>query len=172
MEKLTGTKTDDLKKLLDARKELVRESMHTSQPLSHRLEFVAEVDGVDYINDSRSCDVDSTFYALEQLTRPIVWIVGGVDKGNDYMMLKDIVKEKVKAIVCLGTNNNKLFEAFRFEVPMMIIDAGSAKESVQMARIASKAGDVVLFSPACASYDLFEGYEDRGEQFKKAVREL
>ncbi len=172
MEKLTGAKTDQLKKMLDVRKEIVRESMNSNQKLSHRLELVAEVDGVDYINDSRSCDVDSTFYALEQMKSPVIWIVGGVDKGNDYLMLKDIVKEKVKAIVCLGTNNNKLFDAFRFEVPMMIIDAGSAKESVQMAKIAARAGDVVLLSPACPSYDMFEGYEDRGEQFKKAVREL
>lgn len=172
MEKVTGNNTDQLSKLINARKELVRESMSGVQKLSHRLEFVAEVDGVDYINDSRSCDVDSTFFALEQMTQPVIWIVGGVDKGNDYLMLKDIVKEKVKAIVCLGSNNNKLFDAFRFVVPMMIIDAGSASESVQMAKIAARAGDVVLLSPACASYDMFESYEDRGEQFKKAVRAL
>jgi UDP-N-acetylmuramoylalanine--D-glutamate ligase len=172
MENLTGKKTDELKSLLDARRELVRESSSNAQKLKHRLEFVKTVNGVDYINDSRSCDVDSTFYALEQMTKPVIWIVGGVDKGNDYMMLKDLVKEKVKAIVCLGTNNNKIFEAFRFEVPMMIIDAGSAIEAVHMSRLAARENDVVLLSPACASYDMFEGYEDRGDQFMKAVNDL
>jgi UDP-N-acetylmuramoylalanine--D-glutamate ligase len=172
MEKMTGVKTEALKGILESRKELVRESRNNAQQLSHRLEFVKEVNGVEYINDSRSCDIDSTFYALEQMTKPVVWIVGGVDHGNDYLMLKDIVKEKVKAIVCLGTNNNKLFESFRFEVPMMIIDAGSAKESVQMAKLVSRSGDVVLLSPACASYDMFKSYEDRGDQFKNAVNEI
>lgn len=172
MENLTGKKTDQLKQLLDARKELVRESMNTSAPLPHRIEKVGVYNDVEYINDSRSCDVDSTFYTLEQMTKPVIWIVGGVDKGNDYLLLKDIVKEKVKAIVCLGQDNNKLFEAFRFEVPMMIIDAGTPKEAVQMSKFAAKPGDVVLLSPACASYDMFEGYEDRGEQFKRAVAEV
>jgi UDP-N-acetylmuramoylalanine--D-glutamate ligase len=172
MENLTGKKTDELRSLLEARRELVRESSSNTQKLRHRLEFVRTIHGVDYINDSRSCDVDSTFYALEQMTKPVIWIVGGVDKGNDYLMLKDLVKEKVKAIICLGTNNNKLFEAFRFEVPMMIIDASSALEAVQMSRLAARENDVVLLSPACASYDMFEGYEDRGEQFIKAVNEI
>lgn len=171
MEKVT-VKNDELKRLLEARKELVRESMVTSTPQKHRLELVAELEKVKFINDSRSCDVDSTFYALEKTEGPLVWIVGGVDKGGDFLMLKDLVKEKVKAIICLGKDNYKVFEAFRFEVPMIIIDANSAREAVQLSMIAARPGDTVLLSPACPSHDLFESYEDRGEQFIKAVKEL
>ena len=106
------------------------------------------------------------------MTKPIVWIVGGVDKGNDYSLLLDLVKDRVKAIVCLGKENNKLFSAFQFEVPMMIIDADSMAEAVQFSNVVAKTGDVVLLSPACASYEMFESYEDRGEQFRIAVQSI
>ena len=139
--------------------------------IEHRLEFVTKVHGIEFINDSKATNVNSTWYALESMTNPVIWVVGGVDKGNDYAMLADLVKGRVKAIVCLGKDNGKIHEAFNGMVEH-IIDTGSATEAVKAAYLLGKKGDTVLLSPACASFDLFENYEDRGRQFKKAVREL
>jgi UDP-N-acetylmuramoylalanine--D-glutamate ligase len=156
---------------VDIRKDKIRDAVQNFQSLEHRMEHVATVRGVEFINDSKATNVNSTWYALESLTRPTVLILGGVDKGNDYSLISDLVKEKVRAIVCLGTDNKKIHEAFENIVPK-IIDSHSATEAVHTAFHLSEKGDVVLLSPACASFDLFLNYEDRGEQFKKAVREL
>ena len=150
---------------------VIRESLASFQPIEHRLEPVLSIKDVLYINDSKATNVDSAGYALVCQKRPVVWIVGGTDKGNDYSVLNDLVKEKVKAIVCLGVDNSKIHAAFQGMVAQ-ITDAGSAKEAVQKASELAEAGDVVLLSPCCASFDLFKNYEDRGEQFKAAVRNL
>ncbi|MBE2229076.1 MAG: UDP-N-acetylmuramoyl-L-alanine--D-glutamate ligase, partial [Chitinophagaceae bacterium] len=156
---------------MDIRKEKIRDAVQHFQSLEHRLEFVATVRGVEFINDSKATNVNSTWYALESMARPTILILGGVDKGNDYELIADLVKEKVKAIVCLGTDNSRIHEAFGNQVPV-ITDTSSAAEAVQTAfRLAVK-GDTVLLSPACASFDLFRNYEDRGTQFKQAVKEL
>lgn len=153
------------------RKDKIREAVTTFQSLEHRMEFVANIRGVEFINDSKATNVNSTWYALESMTKPTVLILGGVDKGNDYSLLEEGVAEKVKAIVCLGVDNTKIHEALGTKVPV-IVDAGSAQEAVNAAfRLAVK-GDVVLLSPACASFDLFRNYEDRGQQFKEAVKSL
>jgi UDP-N-acetylmuramoylalanine--D-glutamate ligase len=153
------------------RKEAIRESLQDFENVEHRLEFVAKVGGIEFINDSKATNVNSAWYALECTDAPLIWIAGGQDKGNDYALLKPLVREKVKFIVCLGKDNRKIHEAFMNDVDM-IINTTSAKEAVQVAyRFATKA-DKVLLSPACASFDLFENYEDRGRQFKKAVRDL
>jgi UDP-N-acetylmuramoylalanine--D-glutamate ligase len=158
-------------RLVDVRKSIIRESLSDFQNIEHRLEFVSKVHGVDYINDSKATNVNSTWYALESMTNPTVWIVGGVDKGNDYNMLKDLVKQKVKAIVCLGVDNKKIIKAFKGLVEM-VVEARSADEAVRLSsRIATK-GDTVLLSPCCASFDLFANYEERGRMFKHAVRSL
>ena len=151
--------------------EVIRKSLATFQPIEHRLEPVLSIKDVLYINDSKATNVDSAWYALECQKRPVVWIVGGTDKGNDYSVLNALVKEKVKAIVCLGVDNGKIHAAFEGMVGT-IIDTRSAKEAVEKASALAKAGDVVLLSPCCASFDLFKKYEDRGEQFKAAVRNL
>ena len=151
--------------------EVIRKSLATFQPIEHRLEPVLSIKDVLYINDSKATNVDSAWYALECQKRPVVWIVGGKDKGNDYSLLNDLVKEKVKAIVCLGVDNAKIHAAFGGMVSRME-DALSAEEAVQKASKMAAAGDVVLLSPCCASFDLFKNYEDRGEQFKAAVRKL
>ncbi len=151
--------------------EVIRTSLSTFQPIEHRLEPVLSIKDVLYINDSKATNVDSAWYALECQKRPVVWIVGGNDKGNDYSVLNDLVKEKVKAIVCLGVDNTKIHAAFEGMVGT-IVDALSAKEAVEKSAALAKAGDVVLLSPCCASFDLFKNYEDRGEQFKAAVRNL
>jgi UDP-N-acetylmuramoylalanine--D-glutamate ligase len=157
--------------LYNLRKDTIRESLQDFENVEHRLEFVAKVGGIEFINDSKATNVNSTWYALECAEAPLIWIAGGQDKGNDYTLLKPLVKEKVKFIVCLGKDNRKIHEAFMNDVDM-IINTTSAKEAVQVAyRFAAKA-DKVLLSPACASFDLFENYEDRGRQFKKAVRDL
>jgi UDP-N-acetylmuramoylalanine--D-glutamate ligase len=127
--------------------------------------------GIEFINDSKATNVNSTWYALESMSNPVIWIVGGVDKGNDYAMLSDLVRGRVKAIVCLGKDNQKIQDAFQGMVEH-IVETGSATEAVKAAYSLGKKGDTVLLSPACASFDLFENYEDRGRQFKKAVREL
>lgn len=158
-------------KLVEIRNPLIRESLSDFQNVEHRLEFVARVHGIDFINDSKATNVNSTWYALESMQRPVVWVVGGVDKGNDYSMLTDLVKEKVKAIVCLGKDNKKIRKAFSGIVEQ-IVETGSAKEAVLRSYALAKKGDIVLLSPCCASFDLFENYEDRGVQFKSAVREL
>ena len=151
--------------------EVIRRSLSAFQPIEHRLEPVLSIRDVLYINDSKATNVDSAWYALECQKRPVVWIVGGKDKGNDYSVLNELVREKVKAIVCLGVDNSKIHAAFESMVPRMA-DASSAEEAVQKASQMAAAGDVVLLSPCCASFDLFKNYEDRGEQFKAAVRKL
>ena len=151
--------------------EVIRRSLATFQPIEHRLEPVLSIKDVLYINDSKATNVDSAWYALECQKRPVVWIVGGTDKGNDYSVLNSLVKEKVKGIVCLGVDNTKIHEAFGGMVSRME-DALSAQEAVQKAAAMAQAGDVVLLSPCCASFDLFKNFEDRGEQFKAAVRKL
>ena len=158
-------------RVLDLRKEAVRESFMDFQSLEHRMEFVAKVHGIEYINDSKATNLNSTWYSLESMVNPTVLILGGVDKGNDYDMIKDLVREKVKAIVCLGVDNQKIIEAFS-DLNIPIEETQSAKAAVKAAyRLATK-GDTVLLAPACASFDLFKNYEDRGRQFKTAVREL
>ncbi len=157
--------------LLGLRKEKIREAIQSFEALEHRMEVLPLVRGVEFINDSKATNVNSTWYALESMSKPTVLILGGIDKGNDYSLIRDLVKEKVKAIVCLGMDNRKIHEAFMNDVPV-IVNTTSAKEAVHTSfRLANK-GDVVLLSPACASFDLFKNYEDRGKQFKEAVREL
>ena len=151
--------------------DVIRKSLASFQPIEHRLEPVLSIKDVLYINDSKATNVDSAWYALECQKRPVVWIVGGTDKGNDYSVLNDLVKEKVKAIVCLGVDNAKIHAAFGDMVPQMA-DALSAEEAVRKSAAFAQPGDVVLLSPCCASFDLFKNYEDRGEQFKAAVRNL
>lgn len=158
-------------KIVDIRKDVIRESLSDFQNIEHRLEFVARVHGIEFINDSKATNVNSTWFALESMTNPVVWIVGGIDKGNDYSMLKELVKEKVKSIICLGLDNEKIIRAFS-DVVETIVEVGSAKEAVSKAYYLGKKGDTVLLSPCCASFDLFENYEDRGSQFKRAIREL
>lgn len=156
---------------MEIRKEKVREAVQTFQSLEHRMEHVATVRGVEFINDSKATNVNSTWYALESMEKPTILILGGVDKGNDYSLIKDLVKEKVKAIICLGIDNRKIHEAFG-NIVSPIVNTGSAKEAVHAAFHFANKGDGVLLSPACASFDLFKNYEDRGNQFKQAVREL
>ena len=156
---------------LDIRKDKIREAVRNFQSLEHRMEPVATIRGVEFINDSKATNVNSTWYALETMTKPIVLILGGVDKGNDYSLIADLVKEKVKAIICLGADNRKIHEAFGNMISP-IVNTGSAFEAVHAAFHFASKGDVVLLSPACASFDLFKNYEDRGKQFKQAVRDL
>lgn len=158
-------------KVLELRNESIRESMGNFKNIEHRLEFVAKISDVTYINDSKATNVNSTWYALESVNTDIVLIMGGVDKGNDYTMLKDLVKSKVKAIICLGKDNKRIHEAFEEDVEV-IVNTFSASEAVQVAYHLAKKGSTVLLSPACASFDLFKNYEDRGNQFKAAVKEL
>ncbi|WP_214225727.1 UDP-N-acetylmuramoyl-L-alanine--D-glutamate ligase [Pedobacter sp. B4-66] len=158
-------------KVLDIRNTSIRESMGDFKNIEHRLEHVAKISGVDYINDSKATNVNSTWYALESVGTDVILIMGGVDKGNDYNMLKDMVHQKVKAIVCLGKDNKRIHEAFEDDVEI-IVNTFSAHEAVQVAYHLAKKGDTVLLSPACASFDLFKNYEDRGNQFKTAVKEL
>ena len=158
-------------RILEIRKEVVRESLEDFVNVEHRLEFVAKVHGIEFINDSKATNVNSTWFALESMDKPTVWVVGGVDKGNDYSELMELVKGKVKAIICLGVDNQKLLETFTGEVET-IVEARSAMEAVAYGYRLAKDGETVLLSPACASFDLFENYEDRGNQFKTAVRAL
>ncbi|MBN8696633.1 MAG: UDP-N-acetylmuramoyl-L-alanine--D-glutamate ligase [Bacteroidetes bacterium] len=158
-------------KLVEIRKETIRESLSDFHNIDHRLEVVGNVHGIEFINDSKATNVNSTWYALESMNNPVILILGGVDKGNDYSMLNELIKEKVKAIICLGTDNKKIIKAFNGMVDT-ILEAHSAKEAVAQAYKLGKKGDTVLLSPACASFDLFENYEDRGTQFKQAVRAL
>lgn len=158
-------------RVVDIRKDIVRESLSDFVNVEHRLEAVATINGIEFINDSKATNVNSAWYALESMQKPVVWVVGGVDKGNDYTQLFDLVKEKVKAIVCLGTDNSKIIENFS-SIVETIVETGSATEAVAASYRIGKKGDVVLLSPACASFDLFENYEDRGMQFKAAVKAL
>lgn len=153
------------------RKSRIREAVQSFEALEHRMEFVVAIRGVDFINDSKATNVNSTWYALESMRKPTILILGGVDKGNDYDMIRDLVKEKVKAIVCLGLDNRKIHDAFKNDVPVMV-NTTSAEEAVKSAFHLANPGDAVLLSPACASFDLFNNYEDRGNQFKQAVKNL
>ena len=157
--------------VLKIRDEQLRESLSDFTGVEHRLERFLKVHGIEFINDSKATNVNSSWYALESVHKPVVWIAGGVDKGNDYTMLQGLVTNKVKAIVCLGKNNAKLHEAFG-DCVADIVDASSMEEAVKAAYYLARNGDTVLLSPACASFDLFENYEDRGNQFKKEVRNL
>ena len=156
---------------LDIRKEKIREALQTFESLEHRMEPVATIKGVEFINDSKATNINSTWFALESMNKPVILILGGVDKGNDYNLLKDLVREKVKAIVCLGTDNRKIHESFG-EVVSLMVNTENAQDAVQAAFHFANKGDVVLLSPACASFDLFKNYEDRGNQFKQAVKNL
>ena len=158
-------------KLMQIRKETIRESLSNFQGVEHRLEKVLKIQNVQYINDSKATNVNATFFALDSMNTPTVWIVGGVDKGNDYTELMSLVNEKVKAIICLGVDNKKIIDAFGNIVDVMI-EVDSMNDAVKMAQRLSEKGDTVLLSPACASFDLFENYEDRGRQFKQAVQNL
>jgi len=158
-------------RLLEIRKEVVRESLGDFVNAEHRMEFVAKVNGIEFINDSKATNINATWFALESMDKPTIWVVGGVDKGNDYNELTALVKEKVKAIICLGLDNKKIIEAFSGIVDT-IVEANSALEAVAFAYQLGSKEEVVLLSPACASFDLFENYEDRGNQFKKAVKLL
>lgn len=153
------------------RKDRIRDAVASFESLEHRMEKVATVKGIEFVNDSKATNVNSTWFALESMEKPVTLILGGVDKGNDYDLLREMVAQKVKSIVCMGLDNKKIHEAFQ-DIVEKIEDAGSAEEAVQKAYSLSQKGDVVLLSPACASFDLFRNYEDRGDQFKKAVREL
>ncbi|MBI3502661.1 MAG: UDP-N-acetylmuramoyl-L-alanine--D-glutamate ligase [Bacteroidetes bacterium] len=158
-------------RLVDVRKNEIRESLSDFQNIEHRLEYVSRVHGVEYINDSKATNVNSTWYALESMQHPTVWIVGGEEHGNDYKMLQELVKQKVKAIVCLGADNKKIIRAFKNMVDV-IVETKSADEAVRVSSKLATKGDTVLLSPACKSFDLFRDYEDRGRKFKQAVKSL
>ncbi len=157
--------------LMKIRKETIRESLSNFQGVEHRLEKVLKIQNVQYINDSKATNVNAAFFALDSMSTPTVWIVGGVDKGNDYDELMALVNEKVKAIICLGVDNKKIIDAFGNIVDVMI-EVDNMNDAVKMSQRLTEKGDAVLLSPACASFDLFENYEDRGNQFKQAVRNL
>ena len=158
-------------KVLELRNETMRESMGEYQNIPHRLEHVARIAGVNFINDSKATNVNAVWYALESVPQDVVLIMGGVDKGNDYSMLQDLVRQKVKALICLGKDNQRIHEAFDSEVEV-IVNTRSMAEAVEVSFHLASKGDTVLLSPACASFDLFKNYEDRGDQFKKAVKDL
>jgi UDP-N-acetylmuramoylalanine--D-glutamate ligase len=158
-------------RIVEIRKDIVRQSLEDFVNVEHRLEFVAKVNGIEFINDSKATNINSTWFALESMEKPTVWIVGGVDKGNDYNELLALVDEKVKAIICLGENNEKIKEAFASKVETLV-EARTAVEAVAYAYRLARKDEAVLLSPACASFDMFENYEDRGNQFKQAVRML
>jgi UDP-N-acetylmuramoylalanine--D-glutamate ligase len=157
--------------VVNIRNEKIRESMADFKGVEHRLERFLKVHGIEFINDSKATNINSTWYALESMTQKTVWIVGGIDKGNDYSELYELVKAKVKAIVCLGVDNSKILEAFR-NLGIDMVETQSMEDAVRSAYYLAKKGETVLLSPACASFDLFENYEDRGHQFKQAVRGL
>ncbi|WP_035694055.1 UDP-N-acetylmuramoyl-L-alanine--D-glutamate ligase [Flavobacterium soli] len=157
--------------LMKIRKQTIRESLSNFQGVEHRLEKVLKIQNVQYINDSKATNVNATFFALDSMTVPTVWIVGGVDKGNDYSELMSLVREKVKAIVCLGVDNKKIIDAFGNVVDVMV-EVSNMSDAVRTSQRLAEKGDAVLLSPACASFDLFENYEDRGKQFKQAVQNL
>ncbi len=157
-------------RVLDIRKDIVKESLADSHSVEHRLEYVANIHEIEFINDSKATNINSTWWALESMTKQVIWIAGGQDKCNDYAMLKEIVKKKVKAIICLGLDDQ--IKKFFGQDIELIIEAKTMSDAVKYAYSIGKKGDVVLLSPACASYDLFEDFEDRGRQFKKVVREF
>jgi UDP-N-acetylmuramoylalanine--D-glutamate ligase len=160
-----------LARLFAVKPERIQAGLESFQAVEHRLEHVAFVDEVEYINDSKATNVDAVFYALEALDRPIIWVVGGQDKGNDYGPLQELVKNKVKAIVCMGVDNSKIIAAFE-DLEKTTVETRSAAEAVEEARKLSEPGDIVLLSPACASFDLFKNYVERGRLFKEAVINL
>ncbi|MEP6681887.1 MAG: cyanophycin synthetase, partial [Parafilimonas sp.] len=153
------------------RKEKIREAVTDFKSLEHRMEYVATVRGIDFINDSKATNVNSTWYALESMEKPVILILGGLDKGNDYTLIEGLVRDKVKAIVCLGVDNSKIHTAFD-GIVSPIVNTASAEDAVENAFHLAAKDDVVLLSPACASFDLFKNYEDRGTQFKNAVKDL
>ncbi len=155
---------------MDIRKNKIREAVQTFEGLEHRMELVATVRGIEFINDSKATNINSTWYALESMMKPTILILGGIDKGNDYSLIKELIEEKVKAIVCMGLDNKKIHDAFDDSITIM--DTASAEQAVLAAYKLGTIGDVVLLSPACASFDLFKNYEDRGKQFKEAVKNL
>ena len=157
--------------LVNVRKESILNSVQSFQGAAHRLEKVLKINHVEYINDSKATNVNATYYALDGIKKPIVWIAGGVDKGNDYNQLMPMVREKVKAIICLGMDNTKLIETFG-NVVEPLVETFSIDEAIKVAYKIAERGDTVLLSPACASFDLFENYEDRGNQFKAAIKRL
>ena len=158
-------------RIFDIRKDIIKESLSDFQNVSHRLEFVARIHGIDFINDSKATNVNSTWYALESIQKPVIWIAGGIDKGNDYSLLMEMVKKKVKAIICLGKNNDNIINAFK-NVVGTIVATDSMDEAIKLANHLGKKDDTVLLSPSCASFDLFENYEERGNKFKEAVNKL
>jgi len=158
-------------KISDIRNETIKAVLRNFHPLEHRMESVAKIRGVEFINDSKATTVHATWYALEYYNRPIIWLVGGLDKGNDYSLIYDLVKKKVKAIICIGLDNSKIINAFK-NLNKRIYEIKDMKKAVSLAFRISEPNDIVLLSPACASFDLYENYEDRGNQFKKAVKEL
>ena len=158
-------------RILDLRKEMIKESLSSFQNIEHRLESLGYVRGIEFVNDSKATNINAAWFALETMNRPVIWIAGGQDKGNDYTQLLQLVGEKVKAIICLGKDNSKIMAAFA-GLDLPIIETHSASEAVTSAYVSGSPGDVVLLSPACASFDLFDNYEDRGEQFKHAVYNL
>ena len=168
---LNALAASTVSRLLEVSKESIRESLLHFQGAPHRLEPVLKIQNISYINDSKATNVNAVYFALESMSAPTVWIVGGVDKGNDYEMLYPLVREKVKAIICLGVDNQKIIEAFH-PITDLMVETQSMKEAVLMAKKIAEKNDNVLLSPACASFDLFKNYEDRGNQFKQAVREL
>ena len=158
-------------RLLDIRKDTIKQCLSDFQNVEHRLEYVATIHGIEFINDSKATNINSTWYALESMDRPVIWIAGGIDKGNDYNILRSLVRKKVKAIVCLGVENKKIYNAFADDVET-IVETISASDAVKTAFNFAEKNEIVLLSPACASFDLFNNYEDRGKKFKKAVNEL
>ena len=158
-------------RVFEVKDSVIRKSLMDFQNIEHRLEYVLTVHGIDFINDSKATNVNSCWFALESMKKDVIWIVGGVDKGNDYLQLNEMVLDKVKAIICLGKNNNNIIEAFKDKVDT-IVQASSMKEAVNHSYTLANKGEVVLLSPACASFDLFDNFEERGFEFKKAVRSL
>lgn len=157
--------------LIGLRKESIKESLGSFENAAHRLELVANIHGIEFINDSKATNVNSVWWAMESQHKPVIWIAGGIDKGNDYTKLFDAVKSRVKALVCLGVDNQKLIDAFTGIIPV-ITEVMSMEEAVNQAYYLARKDEVVILSPACASFDLFENYEDRGNQFKEAVNAL
>ncbi|MEI7663176.1 MAG: cyanophycin synthetase [Bacteroidota bacterium] len=158
-------------KIREIRKEYIKESFYGFQQVEHRLELVAVIHGIEFINDSKSTNINGTWFAMESTSRPVIWIVGGVDSGNDYSVLRHLVRTNVKGIICLGKDNGRIHEAFdQFNLPMA--DVLTMDEAVQSAYYMGDTGDVVLLSPACASFDLFENYEERGAAFRSSVKNL
>jgi UDP-N-acetylmuramoylalanine--D-glutamate ligase len=158
-------------KIRDLRKEFIKESFSGFQQVEHRLELVAIIHGVEFINDSKSSNINGTWFAMESTSRPVIWIAGGVDSGNDYSVLRHLVRNNVKGIVCLGLDNRRIHEAFD-ELDLQMVDAATMEDAVQAAYYMGAKGDTILLSPACASFDLFENFEERGKAFRKSVKNL